>query len=172
MSDIHFRPMEKRDIPLYLDWAEQDHVKRVWFIDGYEPPDCIHTKIEGNGYDFPFIILLDDQPIGYAVYCDLYAYKNICKEPSGMFADEPLGTYCMDLFIGDKAYLNKGYGTQFVENFSDMLFKNKQAKRILIDPSADNKRAIRCYEKAGFTPIRKAHDGTEEVLILEKTRPT
>lgn len=31
---------------------------------------------------------------------------------------------------------------------------------------------IRCYEKAGFKPIRKDHDGTEEVIILEKRGPT
>lgn len=172
MPDIHFRPMEEGDIPVYLDWAKRDHVKTVWFIDGYEPPDYIHTKVEGNGYDFPFILLLDDQPIGYIVYCDLYAYKNICKEPSGVFTDEPPGSYCIDLFIGEEAHLNKGYGTQLVKKFSDMLLTQKQAKRVLIDPSPENTRAIRCYEKAGFKPIRKGHNGREEVIILEKRSTT
>jgi len=172
MPNISFRPMEKGDIPIYLDWAKQDHVKKVWFIDGYEPPDYIHAKVEGNGYDFPFIILLDDQPIGYIVYCDLYAYKNICKEPCGVFTKELPDTYCIDLFIGEKDYLNKGYGSQLVEKFSDMLFHQKKAKKILIDPSPKNRQAVRCYEKAGFKPIRKDHDGTNEVIILEKQGPT
>ncbi len=73
----------------------------------------------------------------------------------------------MDLFIAEEDLLNKGYGTQIVQKFSDRLLADK-AKKVLIDPSADNKRAIRCYEKAGFKQVRIAHDGTAECLILEK----
>ena len=172
MPAIKFRPMKKEDIPMYLEWATREHVKKVWFIDGYEPPDLIYRKIDGNGYDFPFIILLDDEPIGYVVYCDLYAYKTLCKEPSGVFTDEPDGTYCIDLFIAEEAYLNRGYGTQLVKQFSNMLLAKENAKRVLIDPSPDNKRAIRCYEKAGFKPVKKDNDGTSDVLILEKRGTT
>lgn len=171
MSEISFRPMIEEDIPLYLEWAAREHVKSVWFIDGYEPPDYIYSKIKGNGYDFPYIILLDKHPIGYIVYCDLYAYKNICEKPVGSFTNEPPNTFCIDLFIGEESQLNKGYGSKLVKQFSDMLLKKKKAKKVLIDPSSKNTRAIRCYEKAGFTIIDKSHDGTEEVTILEKKSP-
>lgn len=168
MTDIQVRPMEKADIPLYLEWATREHIKTVWFFGDYETPDRIHDKVEGNGYDFPHIILLDDRPIGYLVYCDLFAYKTLSNEPCGVFTDEPPGTYCMDLFIAEEGYLNKGYGTQIVKQFSDQLLAKKGAKRVLIDPSIDNHRAIRCYEKAGFTRLRSDHDGICEVLIMEK----
>lgn len=163
-----FKPMTKRDIPLFLKWAEKDHVKSVWFFGDYEKPDYIYEKVKGNGFDYPFIILSDHIPIGYIQYCDLYAFRTLAKDLKGVFTNEPPGSYCMDLFIGEEAYLNRGFGTHIVRQFSDWLLDEKQAHRVLIDPSVENIRAIRCYEKAGFSPLRKDHDGTCEVLILEK----
>lgn len=163
-----FKSMTKEDIPLFLEWAKKEHVRSVWFFGAYETPDYIYKKVEGNGYDYPFIILCDNVPIGYIQYSDLYAYKTLSKELKGVFTNEPPGSYCMDLFIGEEAYLNRGFGTQIVQQFSNWLLLEKKAKRVLIDPSIENIRAIRCYEKAGFVPIRKTHDGTCEVLILEK----
>ena len=57
----------------------------------------------------------------------------------------------MDLFIGEEDYLNKGYGTKIVKQFEKKIFDEFNAKTIYIDPSVTNKRAIRCYEKAGIS---------------------
>ena len=42
-----------------------------------------------------------------------------------------------------------------------------KAKKILIDPASSNKRAIRCYQKAGFEIIREEYDGTCHCSIME-----
>lgn len=59
MAHISFRPMTREDIPLYREWASKEHVRSVWFCEGYQPVDAICAKIEGNGYDYPYLILLD-----------------------------------------------------------------------------------------------------------------
>lgn len=165
--NIAFKPMTLEDIPLWNSWSNKPHVQNVWFIEGYEPKDYITQKIMGNGYDYPFIIVIDDQAIGYIVCCDLFAYRTRCPHPKGLFTQEQAGTFCMDLFIGEEDYLDKGYGTQIVKLFAQKIFNEFKAKIIYIDPSVTNKRAIRCYEKAGFQFARTAHDGVTECYVME-----
>jgi len=164
--NITFQPFQKQYIPLWDHWVTLPHVKEVWFIDGYETPNYIHKKIEGNGYDHPFIIYSDEHPIGYIICCDLYAYRTLCPTPKGVFTQENPGTFCIDLFIADPAFLNKGYGTEIVKQFSQKVIRKFGAKKILIDPFPTNKRAIRCYEKAGFRFVKKAHDGVSDGYIM------
>lgn len=168
--NIVFKPLEKNDMSLFLTWAKKPHVRDTWFQEGYENIDKYQQKIEGNGYDYSFIIYLNDTPIGYIQTSDLYAYKIKCQNLKGVFTNEEPGTFCLDLFIGEEDYLNKGYGTEIVKAFIDKLFKDFNAKKILIDPACSNKRAIRCYEKAGFKIIRKEHDGMDECCIMRFER--
>lgn len=170
MANVDFRKMTIDYLPLYYAWAEKDHVKNTWFLDGYASVDSIKETIEGNGYDYSLLILLDDKAIGYLQYCDLFAYRNICLDPKPLYKNEPEGTMCMDLFIGEDEYLNKGYGTSIVKKFCEFLFSQSGVQRILIDPSVDNLRAIRCYEKAGFKKIKEAFDGVTTIQFMEKLR--
>lgn len=166
--DIQFKPFKEARIVLWERWIALPHVKDVWFIEGYETTDYIRQKIQGNGYDYPFIIYLDNNPIGYIQCCDLYAYRTICPKPKGLFTQENPGTFCMDLFIGEEDYLNQGYGTDIVNAFVEYIFDHFDAKIILIDPAITNKRAIRCYEKAGFQFVKEAFDGITNCYIMEK----
>ena len=167
---ISFAPLSDEHVPLCREWAKKDFIKDTWFQEGYQSVDYIFTKTKNNGHDYPFIIYLDDKPVGYIQYCDLYAYKKICPNPTGVFIDEPQGTFCMDLFIGEEDYLNKGYGTKIVTAMINELFSRDDVTRIVIDPSPDNVRALRCYEKAGFKFLRRAHDGVNECVVLEIVR--
>jgi len=164
---ITFKKLTKEDMPLFLLWAKKPHVKDTWFAAGYESIDKYYQKIDGNGYDYGFIIYLDDKPIGYIQCSDLYAYRTKCPNPKGILTNEDPGTFCLDLFIGEEDFLNKGYGTEIVKSFVTKIFAEFNAKEILIDPACSNKRAIRCYEKAGFKVIRKANDGVNECCIME-----
>lgn len=159
---IIFKKLTNEDMPLFFEWAEKPHVKDTWFQEGYEPLDKYYKKIEGNGYDHGFIIYWNDAPIGYIQTSDLYAYRTRCKNPKGLFSHEEPGTFCLDLFIGEEEYLNKGHGIEIVKAFTQKLLNEFKAKKIVLDPACSNKQAIRCYEKAGFVVIRKEHDGTNE----------
>ncbi|MCH9610380.1 MAG: Aminoglycoside N(6')-acetyltransferase type 1 [Chlamydiales bacterium] len=157
---IDFRPFQHADLPLFYEWAKRPHVKDVWFQPQFEPPEAIERKIGADGSVWPFIITLNEQPIGYIQCCDLGLYQRTAKEPTGHFLNESKGSFCIDLFIGEKEYLGKGHGTDIIKKFSQWLFKEKSVKRILIDPSSQNRRAIACYKKAGFSIIREADGDT------------
>lgn len=166
---IEFKKFTEEHWLLFLKWSKKPHVKDTWFLDGYEDINRYQEKFKGNGYDYSFIIYLDNQPIGYIQTSDLYAYRTLCTKPKGVFTHEEPGTFCLDLFIGEADYLNKGYGTKIVKAFVNKIFKDFRAKKILIDPACSNKRAIRCYEKAGFNIIRQEYDGITEACIMELT---
>ena len=77
---ITFKTFSKDHLPLWQKWIEKPHVKDVWFIEGYETTDYVNEKIKGNGYDYHFVVSLNDHPIGYIQCCDLYAYKTKCPK--------------------------------------------------------------------------------------------
>ena len=165
--NIQFKPMTESDIPQWLAWTEKPYVKDVWFISGYETREAIYQKVKGNGYTYPFILMIDDKAVGYIQGEDLYRLRLARSDIKGPFSQEEPGTFCIDIFIGEEEYLNKGYGTHLIKKFVEKLFKEFKAEKILIDPAASNKRAIRCYEKAGFSFLRKDWDGITECCILK-----
>lgn len=167
MENIEFKKMGLADFALWNKWIEIPHIKNEWFIEGYEPAEYMAKRLMGNGYDFPFIIYLNKTPFGFIQACDLYAYRTICPKTKGVFCHEKPGTFCLDLFIAEESHLGKGYGTKIVRAFVQKLREDFQAKKILIDPSAENTRAIRCYEKSGFKKIKTTYDGVCEVIIME-----
>ena len=163
---IRFKPMKLEDLSLWFNWARKPHVSSVWFKPGYDPPELIYKVVEGNGYEYPFIIYYHNVAIGFISCADLYAYGQQCNNPNGLFAREKKGTFCMDLYIGEEDYLDKGIGTTVVKTFKKYIFNRFDATKIYIDPASSNKRAIRCYEKAGFQFVKEQHDGVTACYIM------
>jgi len=170
MSAPKLKPFTHEHIPLFYEWAKKEHVKNTWFVEGYKSVEAIAELVNPNGYDYPCIIEFENKPIGYLLYCDLAAYRRLNPNPKDVFSEDVEGTYCLDLFIAEEEYLNRGIGTQTVKNLVDMLFSKYHASRIVIDPSAENRRAIRCYEKVGFNIIDEKHDGVTTCVIMELKR--
>lgn len=91
-----------------------------------------------------------------------------------------IAPYGMDLFIGDTAYWNMGIGTKLVRLVIEYLFNNENVDAIFIDPQTWNKRAIRCYEKSGFSPVavvekRELHEGEFKdnlIMVISKNSNT
>jgi aminoglycoside 6'-N-acetyltransferase len=157
---IEFKNFALDDVPLYYKWCDKPYIKELWFKEGYEPKEAILDKIKGNGISYPFIIKLNNESIGYIQFWD-------CTCSTEIFPNEKKGTYGVDLFIGEERYLNHGIGTIIMKAFIKKLFNEIDADKIVIDPSETNKRAIKCYEKVGFTFARKAFDGVEGLHIME-----
>jgi RimJ/RimL family protein N-acetyltransferase len=119
-----------------LEWLSKEHVKE-WWNDGDDTLEKI-ARHYGNDDDVARFILVedrepDDKPLGYFQYYFI-----------------PDGTIGIDQFIGEADYINKGVGEQSIRMFVDMILQEHHSSIIILDPSPDNKRAIRCYEKVGF----------------------
>ncbi|MBN1918728.1 MAG: GNAT family N-acetyltransferase [Verrucomicrobia bacterium] len=54
------------------------------------------------------------------------------------------------IFIGEKAYWGKGYGTDATRAIVRFAFEQMNLNRVDLQVLADNERGIRCYEKVGF----------------------
>lgn len=64
------------------------------------------------------------------------------------------------IFIGNKEFWNRGYGTEAMELLLDYAFNLLNLNNVMLRAYVFNKRAIKCYHKCGFKEIgirREAH---------------
>ena len=57
------------------------------------------------------------------------------------------------IFIGDKQYWNKGYGTEALNLLIDYGFRFLNLRNIMLNVYSFNERAVACYRKCGFMEI-------------------
>jgi len=109
----------------------------------YEP------RVRGEILVLPFIVELDGSPMGFMQYYKLQAEE--LKDLSYLNNEVVFG---IDQFIGNPNLFNKGYGTIMVCKFIELIINITDAEIIIVDPEVSNERAIRCYEKCGFTKVK------------------
>ncbi len=62
-------------------------------------------------------------------------------------------TATLGIFIGDKEYLNKGYGTEAIKLILDYGFNYMNLHHIELQVMEFNTRALKCYKKCGFKEV-------------------
>lgn len=143
---ISLRLMEDTmaDYKALQSWFHEPELQEfVWCDEKGELPVSLERIIEKYGERvkhpkdvFPYFILLDGVPIGFIQY---------------YIQDE--ATIGLDMWIGRRADRSRGYGSEGLRQMLGIIHqKHPQVKTLFIDPEVNNKRAIRCYEKAGFVP--------------------
>lgn len=158
---IHFRPLTDADLFLLHTWINRAHVAEWW--DAPVTFDDVVAEYGAGQRDEArvraFIAHDSTQPIGF-----IQSYVAL-GAGDGWWEDETdPGVRGIDQFLADPHTLNQGLGTAMVRTFLMQLFADPQVTRIQTDPTPDNARAIRCYEKAGF---RRAGDvNTPDGLAL------
>jgi len=148
-----------RDHPLSLASAIEKYSPRILAADGMTP--CL--------------LILQDEPVGYMQY---YAVNDDSKAAYGFDANQhATSLYAFDQFMGEPERWNQGLGTRAVTLLVEYLFRQKKARKIVIDPQARNPRAIRCYEKCGFRKVKllpenELHEGKmEDCWLMEMDNP-
>jgi aminoglycoside 6'-N-acetyltransferase len=145
---VVLRPLRVEDAPRLAELAGAPDVARWW-------PDLTESelveKAAGKSDATAFAVLHDDDLVGLVQY-----YEEL--DPEYPHAG-------IDLFIG-VPYQGRGLGTDTVRTIARHLVDDRGHHRLVIDPAADNERAIRCYEKVGFRRVgvlreyERAPDGT------------
>ncbi|HYX79649.1 MAG TPA: GNAT family N-acetyltransferase [Actinomycetota bacterium] len=156
-GDLRIRRMrdEDADHERMVRWRNARHVREWWDPD--EPPLTLEESRRhygprtGGGPEVACIVELKGRPIGYVQF---YPWE---EEPEAI---EAIGlptipeAWGLDIFIGEPDLLDRGIGTRTVGLLCGSLFRDRGASAIMIVSAADNARALRAYEKAGF--LRKA----------------
>jgi aminoglycoside 6'-N-acetyltransferase len=156
MAAYKFQPMTEADLPLMRRWLEMPHVENWW-----GEPDEQFALVSGDIGEpamQQFIVHSDERPIGY-----IQSYNPVNWHGHG-FGEQPTGTLGIDQFIGELDMVGRGHGSAFIRQFIEQLLAGG-APRIVTDPDPGNARAIRAYQKAGFS---KSHliDTVEGVALL------
>ena len=139
---VRLRPIERSDLPRYVAWFGDPEVRRHLAI--YLPFSLAQEErwFEGllerlaqQSDVVSAVETLDGVHIGN-VGLHSIDWKNRCAE--------------LGIIIGEKAYWNQGYGTDAIRTLLGLAFHEMNLHRVFLRVDADNGRAIRCYEKAGF----------------------
>ena len=161
---IRFRAVEREDLPAFLKWFNDPEVKKGLGIylplskvdeeDWFEgvrkrPPDERNLVIEVR-VPIEIDVLPGEQANQPDTNPDEAAWKMIGG--CGFFnLDSCNRSSEFGITIGDKHYWNQGYGTEAVRLLVKHGFNTLNLNRIYLRVLDNNPRAIRAYEKAGFT---------------------
>ncbi len=157
-----FRAVTGDDLPMLSRWLKEPHVAEWW-----GDPAVSISEIEEAMEDVatePLIVEMDGEPIAYLQSYDPHL------EDDHPYQDQPTGTLGIDISIGRPDLVGKGHGSAIIRQFVAMLFE-EGAPRIIIDPDPNNSRAIRAYEKAGFTAFDTRTSIYGPALMMARDAP-
>ncbi len=158
---LNFRNATIKDLELLEYWDKQAHVIAS------DPDDDWNWAFELTR--FPewreqLIAEVNGRPVGFVQIIDP------AIEESHYWGDVAENLRAIDIWIGEKEDLGKGYGTGMMRMAVARCFKNKQVTAILIDPLETNSNAIRFYERIGFEFVEKRHFGESKCVVYTLTR--
>lgn len=108
---------------------------------------------------------LDARPIGFMQIID----PQLEKSHYWGAGVEP-NLRAIDIWIGEKDELNKGYGTEMMRQAIEKCFAPPEVKAIIIDPLASNTNAHRFYERLGFKFIGQRQFGEDDCFVYRLAR--
>jgi len=146
---FHFRRMKLGDLPLMHRWVNTPHVREWW--DALPTLDAVVTKyaprILGREPTHSFVVDAGSRPIGYIQSYRIADYPDYARHLGS--DDRAAG---VDLFVGEVEFLGQGSGSAILREFlRRVVFADEWRTECLIGPEIENHRAIRCYQKVGFS---------------------
>jgi RimJ/RimL family protein N-acetyltransferase len=143
---FEFIRFQEFHLPLFRSWLNAGHIKPYWqeTDDDQKLKQKFLVELPKQSV-WPFVIAKSGKNIGYIQYYDA------AKVGGGWWDNEPAGTFGIDLMIGDANLVGLGLGSKIIQEFIAFVHtKTAAVTSFIIDPSPDNKKAIRAFEKAGF----------------------
>lgn len=150
-----------RDLETLKYWDEQDHVIESDPNDGW---DWEYELARSPKWREQLIAELNGVAIGFIQIIDP------AEEESHYWGTIGNGKRAIDIWIGEKQYLGKGYGTQMMQLALEICFKQETVKEVFIDPLESNVKAIQFYEKLGFSFVEKRQFGKDNCLVYSINR--
>lgn len=109
---------------------------------------------------------VDGRPIGVMQLIDPHL------EPTHYWGEIEPNLRAMDIWIGPKDALNRGYGAQMMTQAIDAAFADPQVAAIVIDPLNSNTDAHRFYRRLGFEVVGRRMFDEDDCLVHRLERAT
>jgi RimJ/RimL family protein N-acetyltransferase len=77
----------------------------------------------------------------------------------------------MGIMIGDRAYWNRGYGTDAIITSLNYFFSRTNIRRVYLKTLIWNTRAHKCFQKCGFVPCGQMFHGDYTFMLMETYSP-
>ncbi|MDR2194101.1 MAG: GNAT family N-acetyltransferase [Treponema sp.] len=140
-NKCYLSPMDANDAEKYTEWLnDMDILVNLQLYNGIinVENERAFTNNVSKYHIYSIIDIKKDELIGNCGFMDI---------------DNLNQTAEVGIFIGNKNYWNKGYGTEALTLLLDYGFKALNLNNIQLRVYGYNKRAKRCYEKVGFKQI-------------------
>jgi RimJ/RimL family protein N-acetyltransferase len=162
---IRLRHVEREDLPRFVEWLNDPEVRHGLAmylpLSRAEEEDWFENTLKRDQDERPLAIEVDGaEGLSLVGNCGFFNLEWRVRSAE------------LGIFIGDKAFWNRGYGTEAMRLLLRHGFGTLNLNRIYLRVFDDNPRAIRAYEKAGFAHegrMRQAeyHDGRYlDVLLM------
>ncbi|MCU5173678.1 GNAT family N-acetyltransferase [Bacillus paranthracis] len=153
------RLLEMDDLPVILEWYNDKKLHNIADIKPFkrytieEIRQYWAEKLSRSHASY-HVIVVKDEVIGRVglkktKYDDIYVME-------------------YSILIGVSNLYSKGLGTEITKYFISKSFLDPDIEAVLLQVREDNKRAIRCYEKAGFEKVKLYVEN--EVKVYEMRR--
>jgi aminoglycoside 6'-N-acetyltransferase len=152
-----FRPVVRNDLPLLRIWLRTPEVVR-WWGDPEQEAALLTADLDEPRMVMQ-IVSFEGRPFAYAQHYAVHVW------PQPHFSHLPLGARAIDAFIGEEDMIGRGHGSAFLKLLASQL-SAEGAPVVAIDPDADNVRARRAYEKAGFIGDTQVETGEGPAILM------
>ena len=158
---IILRPANIDDLPILQAWDQQEHVIASDPNDDWDWACELRRNPEWREQ---LIAELDGRPIGFVQIIDPK------EEETQYWGNIKAGKRAIDIWIGQKEDLGKGYGTIMMQLALERCFSAPDVIEVLIDPLESNHDAIRFYKKIGFEFLEKRTLGMDICDVYHLTK--
>ena len=136
---IYLSPRNSEDVEQFTEWLNDfnttDYIGRSGASVTLDTEKEYLSRVSKDTATFVIVTLEDNKMIG-TVSLEKINWHN--------------RTATLGIFIGDKDFRNKGYGTEAIKLILEYGFKYLNLYNIKLDLMEFNARALKCYEKCGF----------------------
>jgi aminoglycoside 6'-N-acetyltransferase len=163
--NVKLRSAVAADMDLLKLWDSKSHVLAAKGDDGeFDWESEVPRNVPWREI---LIAEIGSRPIGVVVVIDP------AEEESHYWGEVEADLRAIDIWIGEEAFLGKGYGSEIMRKVIERCFADRNVKGIIIDPLVSNTDAHRFYERLGFEKIdRRTFSGVDDCFVYRLNRPS